>query len=166
MARSTLPWADLRRLKAEVGTATVDMAVQLRTKETGALSAIYGGRWHRRLERHLTHAEIDESGTPLDVHTIDVGEQQLPFVIDFDTPLILVKAKRRGAKSEHNAIKVLVHVCAFPGIIGEFISPTFPKFKLMWKKVLKHCPARWLQRKREKPDWELYFANGSFVLGL
>ena len=146
---------------------TVDIALRLRVRETGYTTGVYGGRCVVGEARYLTDDELSEdverTGEPLDVHTLECGADHLAFILDFETKMVVARSGRRKGKSEALATKLVVHLVAFPGFFAQVISPTFRKTKIMWKKIAKRIPRHWYDgRPRRAPEWDFSLRNGSF----
>lgn len=118
------------------------MACRLRAKETGALSQIYGGRWHKFHRRYLREDELGER--PLDVAIWDVSSLQMDFIEDWHSKVSLCVAGRRGGKSEASARKGGIFGLLRPGSAGQWVSPTYDKTRILWRYLMRVLPAHWV----------------------
>ena len=151
----------------------VDIAIQLRIKETGHLSPVYGGRWHKTQGRYLEpweiKAQILRAGSdPLALEkaafsplVVDVSLAQFDLISDFATPLIMILGGRRGGKSRGNACKAAVHLACMAGVAGQLVSPTFKKSRIMWDYILKIVPSEWIDGSPHETDLKFRLWNAA-----
>ena len=125
----------------------IDQAAQLEVKETGELVGapvgmpggnlnIWGGVWDKWLHRWT-------GDLPREIITIQISQRQLAFVLD-QHERVSGKGGRGGGKSEALAIKVICKTLTHAGYPGQVVSPTYKLVKVVWNKIKRKIPRKWL----------------------
>lgn len=123
------------------------------TRRTGECSPIYGGKYSGR--RRVGDCD------PEFVHEVECSTVQLALVLD-DHPVVEASGGRGGGKSEGGVCKTLRAIVERPHDAGQVVSPTFDLTRVVWSKLLRAIPGRWLSKIR-RAERVLEFVNGAWV---
>ena len=160
-----------RILEAEdTGERFVDLAIQIRTVETGEELLKVGGRWDRRLKRY--------SGPPSEARLLSVHQGQLAAAEWFCEWLrrkssgdwsgfrraysLLLVGGRRGGKTHLAVLSLVIYAVASPGSFVAAISPTQAETLELERALREIMPRAWF-RFRAEPHFDFRLRNGSVI---
>lgn len=120
------------------------------------LPDVYGGLWDTWTQEYRGLGETVEFA---------VHPGQLKLIESFDDPArrrTLSLGSQGGGKTE--GLVVIAILCALwhAGKYGGVVAPTRGRIKVVWRKVLKALPARWVRSIRPG-DQEIHLVNGSVI---
>ena len=155
----------------------IDLALQFRIKETGALltfengSPTVGGRWDRRKRNaaggHGCYVPPagGQGAAPFSALEFIISQQQAPLIAATGRHVVGIGG-RRGGKSEALARQAIKFALQFASKLGQVVSPTYKKARIVWNKILRLLPRGWLLPGKagiKRSDRELHLWNGSTI---
>lgn len=101
---------------------------------------------------------------PVRVRTVDVAEQSIGAIEDWDHKVMLILGGRRSGKTTGTlAPKILVLLLLFAGLAGTVLSPTYRQSLNVWRALTRLAPASWWAEKN-KTDKRMTLINGAAVV--
>ncbi len=131
-----------------------------RVTRTDIVSPIYGGIFDFWTGKYIQD-EVPEN----EVLEIRCSEAQLE-VLESTASVTEASGGRGSGKSEGGILWVLKNIVLLPGEQGRVISPTFPLTRVVWTKLFRQLPNKWIVPGLEgisKSNKEIKFLNGHIL---